>query len=108
MEFRPIGFKILLEILVCVPSARVGDVPLAFDKRHAGRSNASAAQGAAFVRHLWSLVVHVPGSARIWKYGAVGGTGLALFIALLLLAESVRCRPFQSWGPPLTVAPPFY
>ncbi len=98
MEFRPIGFKILLEILVCVPSARVGDVPLAFDKRHAGRSNASAAQGVAFIRHLWSLIIHVPGSARIWKYGAVGGSGLALFIGLLLLGRSLGLGPFQSWA----------
>ncbi|HXA42932.1 MAG TPA: glycosyltransferase [Candidatus Solibacter sp.] len=104
LEFRPIGFKILLEILVCVPSAKVGDIPLAFDKRHAGRSNASAAQGVAFVRHLWSLVVHVPGSARIWKYGAVGVTGLALFIGLLLVGKGIGLGPFQSWALAFTVS----
>ncbi len=104
LEFRPIGFKILLEILVCAPSAQVGDVPLTFEKRHAGRSNASAAQGVAFVRHLWSLVVHVPGSARIWKYAAVGVTGLALFIGLLLLGRTIGLGPFQSWALAFTVS----
>jgi len=28
IEFRPVGFKILLELLVCVPDLRVVDVPV--------------------------------------------------------------------------------
>ena len=104
LEFRPIGFKILLEILVCASSARVEDVPLAFDKRHAGQSNASVAQGVAFVRHLWSLIVHVRGSARLWKYALVGITGLALFLGLLLLGRAIGLGPFQSWALAFTVS----
>jgi dolichol-phosphate mannosyltransferase len=97
LEFRPIGFKILLEILVCASSARVADVPLAFDKRHAGESNASVAQGVAFVRHLWSLIVDIRGSARLWKYALVGVAGLALFVGLLLLGRALGLSPFLSW-----------
>jgi dolichol-phosphate mannosyltransferase len=97
LEFRPIGFKILLEILVLASSARVADVPLAFDKRHAGESNASVAQGVAFVRHLWSLVAHVRGSARLWKYALVGVTGLALFLGLLLIGKALGLGPFPAW-----------
>jgi dolichol-phosphate mannosyltransferase len=104
LEFRPIGFKILLEILVCASSARVEDVPLAFDKRHAGQSNASVAQGVAFVRHLWSLIVHIPGSARLWKYALVGVTGLALFLGLLLLGRVLGLGSFQSWALAFTVS----
>ncbi|HEV3232495.1 MAG TPA: glycosyltransferase [Candidatus Dormibacteraeota bacterium] len=96
--FRPIGFKILLEVLVCVPEARVGDVPLAFEARHAGVSNASMAQGIAYLRHVRSLFVQVPGSARIWKYGLVGGVGLALYLALLALGRALGFGPFLSWA----------
>jgi len=98
LEFRPIGFKILLEVLVCAPNARVGDVPLTFAQRHGGKSNASMAQGVAFLNHLWSLLVHVPGSARVWKYAAVGAGGLATFLAVLALAVNRGLSPTAGWA----------
>jgi dolichol-phosphate mannosyltransferase len=104
LEFRPIGFKILLEILVLASSASVGDVPLAFDKRHGGSSNASVQQGIAFLKHLWSLVAHVPGSARVWKYAAVGGSGLVVFLGLLVLGRALGLGAFQSWALAFTVS----
>jgi dolichol-phosphate mannosyltransferase len=98
LEFRPIGFKVLLEILVCATDARVGDVPLRFGARHSGLSNASVAQGWAFARHLISLLVQVPGSARLWKYAVVGGSGLAIYIATLAIEQRARLTPFLSWS----------
>jgi dolichol-phosphate mannosyltransferase len=97
LEFRPIGFKILLEVLVCASSTRVGDVPLTFAERHAGRSNASMAQGVAFLRHLWSLLVYVPGSARRWKYATVGAGGLAIFLGILALTSRLGVGPHVAW-----------
>ncbi len=85
IEFRPVGFKILLELLVCVPRLRVVDVPLDFAPRAGGASKASTRQGALFVRHLGSLFFRVDGSARMWKFGLVGLSGLALFEGLLWL-----------------------
>ncbi|MBA3471707.1 MAG: polyprenol monophosphomannose synthase, partial [Rubrobacter sp.] len=38
IQFRPTGFKILLEILVCAPELKVVEVPLSFQARHAGVS----------------------------------------------------------------------
>jgi dolichol-phosphate mannosyltransferase len=98
LEFRPIGFKVLLEILVCASDARVGDVPLRFESRHSGASNASIAQGWAFLRHVLSLLVQVPGSARLWKYGVVGGSGLAIYLGILAIEQRARLTPFLSWG----------
>ena len=85
VEFRPVGFKILLELLVCSPHPRVADVPLQFQARTAGRSKASLAQGMLFLQHIWSLVRDVPGSARVWKFAAVGISGLLLFLLVLEL-----------------------
>ena len=98
LEFRPIGFKILLEVLVCAAGTRVGDVALTFAQRHAGESNASMAQGVAYLRHLWSLLVHVPGSARIWKYASVGAAGLAIFLGILALADRLGLPPLLAWA----------
>jgi dolichol-phosphate mannosyltransferase len=99
LEFRPVGFKILLELLVCSPQARVVDVPLHFQTRASGVSKASTAQGLLFLRHVWSLVKDVPGSARIWKFAAVGVSGLALFLLLLELGGVVLGWPaLAAWA----------
>ncbi len=87
IEFRPVGFKILLELLVCVPGLRVVDVPLRFQRRAAGASKASARQGLLYLRHVASLFLEVEGSARRWKFGAVGTSGLGLFLLGLWLVS---------------------
>jgi dolichol-phosphate mannosyltransferase len=89
IEFRPVGFKILLELLVCVPEMRVVDVPMTMSARSTGVSKASARQGLLYLRHLWSLFFDVPGSARFWKFGLVGVSGLCVFLPLLALLTGV-------------------
>ncbi|MGA7088306.1 MAG: glycosyltransferase family 2 protein [Candidatus Dormiibacterota bacterium] len=99
LEFRPVGFKILLELLVCSPHDVVVDVPLQFQARAAGESKVSTAQGLLFLRHVWSLVWDVPGSARIWKFAAVGITGLGLFLILIELGGVVLGWPaLAAWA----------
>lgn len=83
IEFRPVGFKILLELLVLLPNVEVRDVPMRFSPRHAGASKASVGQGIQYLRHLRSLALDVQGSARVWKFGLVGASGLLLFIPVL-------------------------
>ena len=85
IEFRPVGFKILLELLVCLPELRVVDVPMTQAVRGAGESKATARQGLLYLRHLWSLFFDVPGSARVWKFGLVGVSGLCVFLPILAI-----------------------
>jgi dolichol-phosphate mannosyltransferase len=87
IEFRPVGFKILLELLVCVPKLRVRDVPMTFATRASGESKATMAQGWTFLRHVWSLFTQVSGSARPWKFATVGVAGLVLFVGLLQICN---------------------
>ncbi|HUY55935.1 MAG TPA: glycosyltransferase [Candidatus Nanopelagicaceae bacterium] len=99
LEFRPVGFKILLELLVCSEGATVVDIPLSFQVRGAGKSKATMAQGWLYLRHLWSLVRDVPGSARRWKFAAVGVSGLFLLLAVLELGGAVLGWPaLAAWG----------
>jgi dolichol-phosphate mannosyltransferase len=83
IEFRPVGFKVLLELLVCVPGLVVRDVPLDFAARTEGSSKASLRQGVLFLDHIRSLVFAVQGSARPWKFGIVGLSGLAILLPLV-------------------------
>jgi dolichol-phosphate mannosyltransferase len=102
IEFRPVGFKILLELLVCLPGLRVVDVPLRFQPRAAGTSKASARQGLLFLRHLVSLFVEVDGSARVWKFGMVGLSGLVLLLAILWALTGPA-----GWSPLVAFLPAF-
>jgi len=54
-RLHPLGFKILLELLVRHPSARVAEVAYTFAPREAGTSKASLREGLAFLRHLGRL-----------------------------------------------------
>ena len=105
LQFRPVGFKILLELLVCSEGARVVDVPLEFQARGAGQSKATASQGLLYLRHLWSLIRDVPGSARRWKFAAVGMGGLVIFLALLEIGGLVLGWPaLAAWGVAFSVS----
>lgn len=54
-RMNPIGFKVLLELLVRHPGARVAEVAYEMAARNAGRSKASVREGLTFLRHLWRL-----------------------------------------------------
>jgi len=105
IEFRPVGFKILLELLVCVPGITVRDVPLQFQRREAGVSKASMKQGLLYLRHVRSLFVDVAGSARRWKFALVGLSGLVVFLALLaVLSMAAHLAPLAAFVPAFAVA----
>lgn len=64
VNLRPVGYKILLEILVRGHWRKVLDVPYTFRARHAGLSKATTSQGMRFARHLASLAVAAHFGAR--------------------------------------------
>ncbi len=55
VRLRPVGYKILLEILVRGRVSRVVEVPYRFQARRADRSKLTARQNLEFVRHLLAL-----------------------------------------------------
>jgi dolichol-phosphate mannosyltransferase len=56
-ELRPIGYKILLEILGRCPISQVREVPIEFGARAAGSSNLGLREQWQFLRHLGRLTV---------------------------------------------------
>ncbi len=105
IEFRPVGFKILLELLVCVPGITVRDVPLRFQRREAGSSKASMRQGLLYLKHVRSLFFDVQGSARRWKFALVGLSGLLVFLPLLAaLTLAAHLAPLAAFVPAFAVS----
>lgn len=61
-RLRPLGFKILLELIVRQQHLRVTEVGFTFDDRHGGESKGSFREGVRYLRHLWRLRLSTPSS----------------------------------------------
>lgn len=99
VELKPVGFKILLEVLMRTPWRRVEEVPYAFEGRAGGESKATMAQGRAFLRHLAKLWFEVPGAGRVWKFALVGASGVAVNLGVLwALAIELEWSRWPAWA----------
>jgi len=97
LELRPIGFKILLELLVCLPAIRVVDVPFNFGPRYSGESKATLGQGVLFGKHLLSLFVYVPLTALLGKVAFSAGAGMVTFVLSIALLKEVAFHSPVAW-----------
>src|SRR5829696_5427558 len=98
IQFRPTGFKILLEILVCAPELKVVEVPLRFQARNAGVSKANVVRGLEYLAHIASLFWYVPSAGRFWKFALVGASGVFVnMLTLITLVEYFNANPTVAW-----------
>src|SRR5215210_1673155 len=98
IQFRPTGFKVLLEILVCAPDLKVLEAPFDFQARHAGVSKATMRQGFEYLTHILSLFWYVPSAGRLWKFLFVGASGVLVnMVTLLVLAEYFQANKVIAW-----------
>ncbi|MFF0558871.1 glycosyltransferase [Streptomyces sp. NPDC004266] len=107
-RLSPLGFKVLLELLVRHPGARVAEVSYRFAPRAAGTSKASLREGLRFLRHLARLRRPAPAAhradegrhavtgrrelgttARFLAFGLVGLSGIAVNTAALWFFHTV-------------------
>jgi dolichol-phosphate mannosyltransferase len=90
-EFDPIGYKILLEIIVKCRCRHVVEVPIHFDNRRWGLSKLSLREQLNYFRHLRRLYTFRYGTwSHLAQFLVVGASGLA--INFLVLTLSLR------WG----------
>src|ERR687886_937640 len=98
IQFRPTGFKILLEVLVCAPDLKVTEVPLNFQARNAGVSKANVGRGLEYLAHIASLFWYVPSAGRFWKFALVGTSGVLVnMLTLITLVEYFDANPTVAW-----------
>ena len=98
IQFRPTGFKVLLEILVCAPDLKVVEAPFDFRARHAGVSKATLRQGFDYLAHILSLFWYVPSAGRFWKFALVGASGVLVnMVTLIVLAEVFDAHKVIAW-----------
>jgi dolichol-phosphate mannosyltransferase len=85
---RPIGYKILLDLVVRTRPPRTVEIPYVFQPRHAGQSKSSVAEGMRFLRHLAVLRLG-PTHLRMLGYAAIGASGLLPNLLSLWLLSGV-------------------
>jgi dolichol-phosphate mannosyltransferase len=74
-QLRPLGYKILLELIVRNRPGRIVEVPYGFQARHAGESKSTAAEGIRFLKHLAGLRIG-PTRLRLLAFALIGLSGL--------------------------------
>jgi dolichol-phosphate mannosyltransferase len=87
-DLRPLGYKILLELVVRSRPGRVVEVPFTFQPRHAGESKSSLREGVRFLKHLAMLRLG-PTRARMLGYGVIGVSGVVPNLVAMWLFTGV-------------------
>ncbi len=90
VSLRPIGYKILLELLIRCPWRQVLEVPYHFRARAHGQSKANMQQGILALQHMLRLLCEVPVAGRIWKINI-----LLLMNVLIVLSSFNVIKSFR-------------
>lgn len=77
-KLEPLGYKILLEVLIAGKFKRIAEVPYTFGTRGRGESKLNAGQQVAYLRHLFSLMKRSGELARFLKFALVGASGVGV------------------------------
>lgn len=89
IELNPIGYKILLEILVRGNHSEVAEVPYVFKGRERGTSTFNATEQVNYLKHLWRLIRSEHETRRFVKFCLAGGSGVLINLGLLALLTEV-------------------
>ena len=82
-ELKPIGFKILLEVLVKGSYKKITEVPYVFEKRLRGKSTLGFRENLNYLRHISRLARASGEAGQFLKFCVVGLTGVFVNMGLL-------------------------
>jgi dolichol-phosphate mannosyltransferase len=85
VELRPLGYKILIEVLARGRFPWIGEVPYVFNERAHGGSKATARVYLQYLRHLLRLRLTTSPFNRFIRFAAVGLSGVIVDMGLLFL-----------------------
>lgn len=82
LELKPVGWKILLEVLAKGNYRNVSELPYRFQPRAGDQSKMSLKEQLNYLHHLFRLVCTSPEDSRFWKFCLVGLSGV--FVNLVI------------------------
>ncbi|MDY6911620.1 MAG: glycosyltransferase family 2 protein [Chloroflexota bacterium] len=89
IELNPIGYKILLEILIKGDHNGVAEVPYVFKGRERGTSTFNTTEQINYLKHLWRLIRTERETERFVKFCMVGLSGVMVNLGMLALLTEV-------------------
>ncbi|MCL2140520.1 MAG: glycosyltransferase family 2 protein [Dehalococcoidia bacterium] len=101
---KPIGYKILLEMLVVGKADKVTEVPFIFQLREKGQSKLSINLEIEYLRHLLSLMWRSGEITRFLKFIVVGLIGTFVNLGTLWLLHDTQALNLLAIGPALLIA----
>lgn len=92
VDLQPIGWKILIEVLMRGRYDRIVEIPYRFAPRVAGTSNMSFKQQMHYMRHIGKLIVESPEDRRKYIFAGVGiaGVFVNMLVYVLLLRTNIQ------------------
>ncbi len=83
-DFNPVGYKILLELIIKCRCRRVLDIPIHFDSRRFGESKLSFKEQLKYIQHLRRLYIYKYGTwSHLMQFLVVGLSGLVVNLGSL-------------------------
>ena len=105
LKLEPIGYKILLELIVLSEHARVTEVPFMFQVREQGKSKLNLNQQKEYLKHLLSLMRRSGEMLRFLKFALVGGSGVLVNegTRLILTTYAGMAYPYDAIAAPIGI-----
>jgi dolichol-phosphate mannosyltransferase len=83
-DFNPVGYKILLELIIKCRCKRIAEIPIHFDNRRFGKSKLSLSEQLKYIRHLRRLYMYKYGTwSHLAQFVVVGCSGLVVNLGVL-------------------------
>lgn len=89
VELKPVGWKILMEVLVMGHHNKVVEVPYAFQKRLEGESKISMQVTLQYFAHIFSLLMRSERERRFYAFMLVGMSGVVVDMGVFALISSI-------------------
>ncbi|MCC8180201.1 MAG: glycosyltransferase family 2 protein [Planctomycetes bacterium] len=88
VRLNPLGWKVLMEVLVLGKYRTVVELPYHFEKRNAGESKLSFKVTLQYFMHILSLVVRSERDRRFFLFALVGLSGVVVDMAIFIACTS--------------------
>jgi dolichol-phosphate mannosyltransferase len=95
VDLRPLGYKILIEVLARGRCTSIREVPYVFRERDQGESKVTLKVYWDFLRHLLQLRIASIRSGRFLRFAIVGASGVVVDMGLLFLLSDPS---MLGWG----------
>jgi dolichol-phosphate mannosyltransferase len=95
VELKPVGYKILIEVVARGRVRWIGETGYVFRERAEGESKVTAALYLQYLQHLLRLRLATLGSSHLFRFCIVGGSGVLVDMGMLYLLSDPR---MLGWG----------